>query len=304
MYEDEMPLGRAENLAGKKFGRLTALYRAKRKQGTYWKCSCECGGETTARATDLKRGHTQSCGCYQKDQTAKNIQGQKFGRLTALYPTEERKEGHIVWVCKCECGNEYKVKAVDLIRLHTTSCGCLQPERVREACSKDLTNMKFGKITALHPTEKRAQSAVIWECICDCGTVLYEPSNTLLANRVSSCGCENSKGEFLIRQILLENNIPFETQKTFETCRLKSGYKAKFDFYVNGYCIEFDGKQHFQPVSFFGGEEQFQIQQERDTYKNQWCKDNNVSLIRIPYTKLNTLCIEDLMLETTQFRVV
>lgn len=304
MYEDEMPLGRAENLAGKKFGRLTALYRAKRKRDTYWKCSCECGGETIARATDLKKGHTQSCGCYQKDQTAKNIRGQKFGRLTALYPTEERKEGHIVWMCKCDCGNEYKAKAVDLIRLHTTSCGCLQPERAREANFKDLTNMRFGKITALRPTEKRAQSAVIWECICDCGTVLYEPSNTLLANRVSSCGCENSKGEFLIRQILLENNIPFETQKTFETCRLKSGYKAKFDFYVNGYCIEFDGKQHFQPVSLFGGEEQFKIQQERDAYKNQWCKENHIPLIRIPYTKLGTLCLNDLKLETTNFRIV
>lgn len=304
MYEDEMPLGRAENLAGKKFGRLTALYRVKRKQDTYWKCSCECGGETIARATDLKRGHTQSCGCYQKDQTAKDISGQKFGRLTALYPTEERKDRNIVWMCKCECGNNFKAKAVDLIRLHTTSCGCLQPDRVKEVCAKDLTGMRFGKITALRPTEKRAQQAIVWECICDCGTILYEPSNTLLANRVSSCGCENSKGEFLIRQILLENNIPFETQKTFETCRLKSGYKAKFDFYVNGYCIEFDGKQHFQSVSFFGGEEQFQIQQERDAYKNQWCKENNIPLIRIPYTKLDTLCLEDLMLETTQFRVV
>ena len=41
--------------------------------------------------------------------------------------------------------------------------------------------------------------------------------------------------------------------------------------------------------------------QERDTYKNQWCKENNIPLIRIPYTHLNDLCLEDLLLETSKF---
>ena len=81
--------------------------------------------------------------------------------------------------------------------------------------------------------------------------------------------------------------------------------KCRFDFYVNNnYLIEYDGQQHFESVEYFGGEEQLKIQQKRDTYKNQWCKENNIPLIRIPYTKLDTLCIKDLMLETTQFRVV
>ena len=35
--------------------------------------------------------------------------------------------------------------------------------------------------------------------------------------------------------------------------------------------------------------------------KNEWCKDNNIPLIRIPYTQYNDLCIEDLQLETTTF---
>lgn len=100
--------------------------------------------------------------------------------------------------------------------------------------------------------------------------------------------------------------IIYEVQKTFETCKYKnSDGRPRFDFYVNNsYLIEYDGKQHFMPVNRFGGDEQFIIQQQRDEYKNQWRKDNNIPLIRIPYTKLDTLCIEDLMLETTQFRVV
>lgn len=63
----------------------------------------------------------------------------------------------------------------------------------------------------------------------------------------TSCGCINSKGEAKIIQLLIENNIPFEQQKSFETCRFpNSNYLARFDFYVNNqYLIEFDGKQHF-----------------------------------------------------------
>ena len=48
-------------------------------------------------------------------------------------------------------------------------------------------------------------------------------------------------------------------------------------------CIEFDGEQHFHPVEYFGGEEAFIKQQERDNRKNEWCKENNIKLIRIPY---------------------
>lgn len=49
--------------------------------------------------------------------------------------------------------------------------------------------------------------------------------------------------------------------------------------------------------------EQLEAQQERDKIKNQWCKENNIPLIRIPYTRLLKLCIEDLLLETTSFLV-
>ena len=39
----------------------------------------------------------------------------------------------------------------------------------------------------------------------------------------------------------------------------------------------------------------------RDDYKNQWCKDNNIPLIRIPYLYINNLYIEDLKLDASKF---
>ena len=118
-----------------------------------------------------------------------------------------------------------------------------------------------------------------------------------------------SAGELKIQQLLTANNILYENQKTFNTCRFKeSNQLAKFDFYLNNqYLIEYDGNIHFiDGVREKGWNtfDKFQKRIERDDFKNQWCKENNIPLIRIPYWHYNDLCLEDLLLETTQFRVV
>lgn len=56
----------------------------------------------------------------------KDISGQRFGRLIAKYPTAERKNGKVVWHCKCDCGNEIDVTITYLTSGDTLSCGCLK----------------------------------------------------------------------------------------------------------------------------------------------------------------------------------
>ena len=64
----------------------------------------------------------------------------------------------------------------------------------------------------------------------------------------------------------------------------------------NEYLIEYDGEQHFTyKEEGWNTKINFEETQFRDNYKNQWSKDNNIPLIRIPYTKLSTLTIEDLL---------
>ena len=53
----------------------------------------------------------------------KDITGQKFGMLTALYPLQERKDKCIVWQCECDCGKMIKVNTTDLLRHRRTTCG-------------------------------------------------------------------------------------------------------------------------------------------------------------------------------------
>ena len=71
-----------------------------------------------------------------------------------------------------------------------------------------------------------------------------------------------------------------------------------FDFYINkiNSIIEYDGEHHFNPISGWGGLEKFKITQENDNIKNQYCIQNNISLLRIPYTDNKEEIIEKLNL--------
>ena len=67
-------------------------------------------------------------------------------------------------------------------------------------------------------------------------------------------------------------------------------------FVDNKYLIEYDGIQHSTDTPMKNWGESIDDLQYRDNIKTQWCKDNNIPLIRIPYTKYKNLTIEDLLL--------
>lgn len=57
-----------------------------------------------------------------------NLRGQRFGKLVALEPTEQRLHGKVMWECKCDCGNSCIVMSTRLVQGHTKSCGCYSSE--------------------------------------------------------------------------------------------------------------------------------------------------------------------------------
>lgn len=101
--------------------------------------------------------------------------------------------------------------------------------------------------------------------------------------------CKMSKGESKINNVLTNLNIKFECQKTFSDCISEN--KLKFDFYLTekNICIEYDGEQHFRPIEYFGGENSFNKLKERDNIKNVYCVNNNIILLRIPYSSYNDI---------------
>lgn len=104
--------------------------------------------------------------------------------------------------------------------------------------------------------------------------------------------CKTSKGEEEISRVLFKYKIINEREKSFKGCTYKGN--LRFDFYLPNYniCIEYDGKQHFKPQDFSGNgnsESEFKETQLRDNIKTQYCKDNNIKLIRIPYWEFNNI---------------
>lgn len=246
---------------------------------------------------------------------AKDLTNKKFNMLTCLYRTTDyiKPSGNQCrWICQCDCGNYVIDTASHITGNHTKSCGCNQQNRkaqmlINQRKAKDLTGKVFGKLTALYPTKERRNNSIVWHCKCECGRECNKDAHSLQRGSVTSCGCVGSSlGENKIKEILLKNNIPFEQEKIFNSCRFEdTNAPARFDFYVNNaYIIEFDGQQHFtHRTGGWNTKEQFEKTISHDIFKNNWCKENNISLIRIPYTKLETLKIEDLLLETTKFLI-
>lgn len=128
------------DLTGQRFGRLTVIERtANSKSGqTRWKCVCDCGNETIVYTQNLKRGHTQSCGCSHEN-VRLDLTGQRFGRLTVIKLTSIRKYRVPVWECLCDCGNTVYVTTNHLSMGDQKSCGCINKERTH------LGNPKHGK---------------------------------------------------------------------------------------------------------------------------------------------------------------
>lgn len=301
-------MGVKQNLLGKRFGRLLVIEETRKNRYVAWRCKCDCGNETTVITHYLLSGKIVSCGCYRKDNASKtftkDLTGKIFSELTVVGPTDKRKNGAIVWECLCSCGKTTYVQTGNLTSGHTKSCGHLHD--TLESKRANLVGKRYGRLVVEEFLYSNDKKQSVWRCKCDCGNYTTSTTNQLNFGRKSSCGCIKSKGEQKIIQLLQDNNIAFECQKTFDTCIFPvSNRPALFDFYVdNKYIIEYDGEQHYIATNQgWNTSEHLEKIQERDQYKNEWCKKNNIPLIRIPYTHFDKLNISDLLLEETQWLV-
>ena len=124
------------------------------------------------------------------------------------------------------------------------------------------------------------------EAICECGEH-YFVSKDELVNSKSRCRCKKcnssiSNGEIAVSKWLDSHKISYKTQYRFKDCKYKR--MLPFDFYIEdlNICIEFDGAFHYKRQPHIT-EEQFKEQKIRDNIKDEYCKNNGIKLIRIPF---------------------
>ena len=130
----------------------------------------------------------------------------------------------------------------------------------------------------------------IWWCIVDGNGHFHEWSATVYSRAYQNANCpdfSDSHGEKFVKKYLNKKNIKFKPQKTFAGLSGLGNGKLSYDLYfkINNkpYLIEYNGRQHYMPIGYFGGNEQFFIQQEHDRRKRKYAKENNITLIEISY---------------------
>ena len=161
----------------------------------------------------------------------------------------------------------------------------------------DLTNKKFGKLTVISRDLSKptgAGKSAYWICQCDCGNICSIRGDHLRNSTTQSCGCLNSKGEEKIGKVLKENNIFFKTQYSFNDLKKENLLRFDFAIFENGklvYLIEYQGEQHYIPYHF-DTQERFEKRLEYDNAKKEYCKQNHIPLIIIPYTDFDKINIQ------------
>ena len=91
-----------------------------------------------------------------------DITGQKFGRITALHPTQRRsKRGHLIWHCRCDCGRELDISYNDLVYTNRKSCGCRKQEHNQELKNILTTSVLVSQYWR-RPTRRHSGKAAAW----------------------------------------------------------------------------------------------------------------------------------------------
>lgn len=194
-----------------------------------------------------------------------------------------------------KCGNIYMTRPADFIRGH----GCLKCSYVERSPKigvnqrtplsdvkksiNDILGDQYVVLTKDSDYKGNRQHISIKHLVC--GTVYKARYSDIQCGHTGCPYCNSPKGELIISKILNTLNINYEAQKTFDDLKDKS--YLSYDFYIpdQNILIEYQGLQHYQPVEYFGGENQFKLQQQHDKLKSEYAKINNYNLITVPYTE-------------------
>lgn len=258
---------------------------------------CQCGKTYTTNLGNVIRGSQQQCpDCgrekgallHRKDKlfwkTIKELELEILDDYTGMKKSYyfKTKEGYI-----------FKAVAWNLItNLNHQSCYYSMRNNYSLYNMRLYLKIHHPDITLI--SNKYIGAKKKYEFQCSCGEFFWSDWQWFMkgvGTRCPKCTKRMSNIELKTKEWLEENNIKFEMQKSFEGC--KDILPLKFDFYLPemNIVIEVDGEQHYRPVAFNGnkkdGEIAFQKNKKRDLIKDNYCKNNNIKMLRIPYLDFN-----------------
>lgn len=264
-------------------------------------CRCKIDRcEWEARPTDLLQGH----GCPQCMKITHDKFIQRFNEVNPYANDIEilgTYKGALNKI-KCRCkidGCEWEANPSNLLK----GTGCPKCGEKRTAQKQAKTHEQFmEELQQINPnieilgTYKNALNKI--KCRCKVCEHEWEAQPRNLLNGIGCPKCNISKGEKRVAQYLDNLGITYiYNKKYFKDLVGTGGGLLKPDFVIPSLkiWIEYDGEQHFKPVNFTGAmsaeevQQLFEYAQQNDQIKDQYAKDNNWTLVRIPFTEYDNI---------------
>ena len=232
----------------------------------------------------------------------RDLTNQKFGKLTVLKEFGKDKNAHIIWQCQCDCGNIINCLSSNITTGKTKSCGCIRVKstikRNIERNPSKIIGKRFGKLIVLRKIiNNNTAGRNKYECLCDCGNITYVLAGDLCNKKTQSCGCTRSKGNQLILNELQKSDYNFKSE--YKISYNKKRYFIDFAILDDNKkikCfIEFEGQQQYylqKNTNGWNTRDHFEKVKKSDKEKNEYCKEKNIPLIRIPYWDFNKISQE------------
>lgn len=251
---------------------------------------CKCGKPFSTPMDAFIRHSVRQCNkCGYSNGGKKNsrtheefvlMASQLIGDEFEIIDGEYKNQNSVFTIYHKVCKNTFPRTAQKILSCKN-ECGCCgsnvkrtkgQVQEEINSFSKEIEVIEYinsDKVIVMHTT---------------CKTVVKRTMSDLRKNRGFHCPtCKSSYGTREVVRVLNENNIKFKREHEFDDCRNKK--PLPFDFYLINYnaCVEFDGEHHDRVLFHWGKQEQFELVQKRDGIKNDYCKKNNIPLLRIKY---------------------
>ena len=212
--------------------------------------------------------------------------------ITSVLLSKEYKGARVPMDFKCECGKTYQTYWSEFSARKRYYCHDCALKYGTKRLKQDFIAEEFKKRgLIIVEGEKYKNNRTLLRCCTNDGQIMLKSYDNLARDyfNYSSEKKRISKGEQKISDILNELDIVFIRQYGFTDCKKKK--KLLFDFYLPDYnvCIEYNGEQHYKSIEYFGGEEKLKMQKENDKIKENYCINNNINLIIIPYTDFKNI---------------
>ncbi|MBQ3420642.1 MAG: hypothetical protein IJH34_03025 [Romboutsia sp.] len=262
---------------------------------------CICGDIFKVDFNTFRKGQIRCKSCFWKENKHHNKHTYEYvksyieNKSNCKLVSDNYIDGSIYLKVICGCGSTFEQSYYNLRRMKTICCNNCTRISTNKKNTHNLdyiykaVEKKYSgdfKIINMNYIGTRNTTVTIQH---KCGYTFNKNVNRLLYTDIKCTECMRSTsiGEFKILKFLNDNKITYIKEYMFDNCNYIR--KLRFDVYVPDYnlCIEFDGEQHYKIIDHFGGLEGFVNTKIRDTIKNEYCKNNNITLVRIPYNKID-----------------